>query len=91
MVRCIKFFNWVYNFCELNLSLAANLTLALLKNKKYEACVAKAQPIKDDNIKVLYRSASAFIQLNRFEQADKDIEAMLAIEPNNKEALNLQL
>ena len=80
-------------FTDLHLQLLLNISLAGLKINEYLDVVnysTEALKISKNNIKALFRRASASYALNNFEEARTDIKLLLETDPNNSEAINLQ-
>ncbi len=78
-------------FNELKLNLSQNLLLAYLKLKEFDKSKVLADKLlseNSNNIKVLYRRALSYMGLGDFENAKKDLNLALNIEPNNQEVIN---
>jgi len=74
---------------NLYVSLYANMSMAYLKQKKYNEGIesaTKAITFEPKHLKALCRRAQCFAQSNRLSQAEKDCEAVLAEDSNNSTA-----
>lgn len=78
-------------FEDVKLNLNQNLILAYLKSKEFDKSKTLADKLLTENInniKVLYRRALSYIGLGDFENAKKDLNLALTIEPNNQDVIN---
>ncbi|XP_049878212.1 uncharacterized protein LOC126375313 [Pectinophora gossypiella] len=74
---------------ELKVKLLSNLAHCQLQFNEYEAALElcnRALKLEPDNIKVLYRRSLAHTGLKLFEEAWRDIQAVLQLDPNDKAA-----
>jgi tetratricopeptide (TPR) repeat protein len=77
---------------QLKATLALNLAASNLKLEQYEKVklhCTNALELEPNNVKGLYRRASAHVALKDFESAKKDLSALLALEPENALAKHL--
>lgn len=73
-------------YAQLKVLLALNLAAANLKLEEYDKVVlhcTNALDIEPRNPKGLYRRASAYIALNKYEPAYKDLKLLLEVEPKD--------
>lgn len=74
---------------DLYVSLYANMSMAYLKQKKYNEGIESATKViqyDPKHLKALCRRAQCFAQSNRLSEAEKDCEAVLAEDSNNSTA-----
>lgn len=70
-------------------TLRMNLSQACIKAKRFAEAIencTKVLKVDDKNIKTLYRRAVAYSGNQQFEEAQKDANEILKLDPNNQEA-----
>lgn len=78
---------------KLKLSIYLNLAMSWLKLEKYERSIenaTKALEIDAKSAKALYRRASGLEKLKKYDDAFRDVKAVLKIKPEDKSSLKLQ-
>ena len=77
----------------LKIACYTNLSACQLKLKQYDRVILnceKSLSLDGDNVKSLFRRASAYLECHNCDDAEKDIHAILRLEPNNSAVKQLE-
>eukprot|EP01015_Nassula_variabilis_P004917 TRINITY_DN1348_c0_g1_i32.p1 TRINITY_DN1348_c0_g1~~TRINITY_DN1348_c0_g1_i32.p1 ORF type:complete len:467 (-),score=121.27 TRINITY_DN1348_c0_g1_i32:128-1528(-) len=76
---------------KFKLTLYLNISAAALKLKEYKVAIERASNCiehEPSNVKAFFRRAQAYAEFSEYDNAIKDLQTALEVEPNNQDILN---